>query len=55
MREETNKKLKNIKPIRKGKSLIQAKVEFHSSKTNLRWKTLKEREQMKIKSVNMLL
>jgi len=54
MRKETNAKLEKIKPILKQKSLVQTRVEFHSSKRSLRWKSTREREQLKIKYIKTL-
>jgi len=54
MREETNRKLKNIQPIRKGKSLIQTVVEFRISKQTLSWMNQTEKEKLKIHSISTL-
>jgi len=54
MRKESNKKRKNIKPIRKGKSVTQAVIEFQCSKRNLSWMNRTEKETLKINSIKAL-
>ena len=54
MREETNKRLSKIKPVRREKSITHAVVKFQSEKKSLPWKTLAERRKIKIKNVKDL-
>ena len=54
MREETNKRLSKIKPVRREKSITHAVVKFQSKKKSLPWKTRAERRKMKIKRVKDL-
>ena len=54
MREETDWRLENIKPIRKGKSVVQARIKFQNKTSNLVWKNQKQRERIKIKCVKTM-
>jgi len=53
MRKETNKRLKNIQPIR-SKSLIQAVLEFQNKKPILLWNNQIIKEKVKIRNLKAL-